>query len=165
MIVEFCILSSLCSEKLTVYSCYLGDNEYTEFEDFNEKANRFEGGHLKEIYLIKEILAKMKNKGAKEFYFKEERNAHALPKLTEAQIQLFDNPDFGIRLYCIRLRDDVLILLNGGIKTTQNPEDCPNVRAHFRRVVQIATKIDKAIIQKEINLNKKDSLSELIFEL
>lgn len=81
------------------------------------------------------------------------------------QIQELNNSDYGVRLYCIRLRDDTLILLNGGIKTNQNPEDCPNVSQHFKIAIQIATKIDKAILSKEIDVNQHEFLKDLTFVL
>lgn len=61
MIVEFSILGFYCSEKLTVYTCYLGDNDLSEFEYFCEQSKEFRDGHLKEMYIIKATLEKMKN--------------------------------------------------------------------------------------------------------
>jgi hypothetical protein len=58
--------------------------------------------------------------------FRPERNCVALPpkgKYLELAIDL--------RLYCHWVSENVVILYNGGIKTAQKVQDCPNVSRHF----------------------------------
>lgn len=166
MKVEFTKIENLCSERLSVYTCYIGENYLTEFEYFNEFTKTLTSkGHLEELYILKAILAKMKQNGAKSYYFKFENSAHALPKLDNAKIVELNNSDYGIRLYCIRINDNNLILLNGQIKTHQNPLKCDRVRPHFMNANNIAKKIDRAIAQKQINILEKDSLLDLEIEI
>jgi len=36
-----------------------------------------------------------------------------------------------LRLYCHWVSENIIILYNGGIKTTRTAQDCPNVSRHF----------------------------------
>jgi hypothetical protein len=40
----------------------------------------------------------------------------------------------------------VVILYNGGVKTKNNPLDCPNVAPHFSFAAQVTREIDKLLI-------------------
>ena len=60
----------------------------------------------------------MKDKGALEAYFKVEDAANALPIVPQS-LRVANKKDFGIRLYCIRINDSILVLLNGAIKTSK----------------------------------------------
>lgn len=55
-----------------------------------------------------------------------------------------------LRLYCHRLNNDVLFVFSGGLKTTNNPLECPNVRQHFLNGQEFCNAIDSAIKEKEI---------------
>jgi hypothetical protein len=48
-----------------------------------------------------------------------------------------------IRLYVVRMSENHLILLNGGLKTQNDPQNCPNVQAHFNFAVTLARVIDR----------------------
>lgn len=39
--------------------------------------------------------------------------------------------DIDLRLYCHWVNNRIMILYNGGIKTTHRAQDCPNVSRHF----------------------------------
>lgn len=58
--------------------------------------------------------------------FRPERNCVALPPSRRH----LDTP-IDLRLYCHWVSENVVILYNGGIKTTNNAQDCPNVSRHF----------------------------------
>lgn len=58
--------------------------------------------------------------------------------------------DLSLRLYCIKLNQNIVILINGAEKTADTAQDCPNVVHHFRRANKIATQIDNALYQKDI---------------
>ncbi len=53
-------------------------------------------------------------------------------------------------MYCLRANENVVILFNGDIKTTQYPQDCPNVKLHFKQANQLTKAIDAAFREKEI---------------
>lgn len=74
-----------------------------------------------------------------------------------------------LRLYCLRVKDSVVVLFNGGIKTRKNAKDCPNVGPHIRQANRITQKINQLFVDKEISWNKDKTdivfLPDLEFEL
>lgn len=126
------------------------------FNDDDPEMQKFDNKHFPgreaELGIIYNIIDQIKLRKAKSFFFRNEGPADALPPIDQQMIDANENNDFGLRLYCIRLTDELVILLNGDIKTSLNPKDCPNVRIHFNRAQAIARKIDKAITEKRINL-------------
>ena len=121
------------------YTVIFDDEDLYEFEKFQDTDFP---EHTKELEIMYAVIEEMQQRGAKLYYFKEENAANAIPKVTQ-NIIYANKKDFGIRLYCIRLTDNVVILLNGGIKTKKLPIDCPNVRQHFNNAIKIAKRLDK----------------------
>lgn len=98
--------------------------------------------------------------GAEKIHFKEERAAQRLPPPYH-YIETDSRDDYGLRLYCIRLTKEIVILLNGGRKTNHNPEKCQNCSSHFKMANRIAVKIDEAILKKNIHLNIENKEIEI----
>src|SRR5688500_17022902 len=69
--------------------------------------------------------------GAEDQFFKRERYAERLPPPNYRFIDSDGETDFGLRLYCLKLSESVVILLNGDRKTAQKIQDCPNCYPHF----------------------------------
>ena len=67
-----------------------------------------------------------------------------------------------LRLYCMRVSDNVVFLFNGDIKTADKAQDCDNVRPHFRQANRLSALIDKAFIEKEIKWN--DDYTDILLE-
>ncbi len=115
--------------------------------------------------------------GAAINWFRSENDAHARPPPTSVARRLQQGLDdyinydlieitgFDLRLYCLRLSDSVVILFNGGIKTTNRAQDCPNVREDFRIANILSKKITNAIINKEIEVSEDDILYDDDFEI
>lgn len=101
--------------------------------------------------------------GALRGHFKHERSADALPP--PYYIQPGKPNRYGLRLYCIRLSNEIVVLLNGDLKTENNPEDCPNCRRHFRFANALARRLDEAIRAKDIILNGKELEMDDDFEV
>jgi hypothetical protein len=148
LIVKFELLEDISTDRLSIYSVKLGnnflnENEYDKFLDKREEFLSTE--HIaKEYQILIETLFQIGRRGALRHYFKDEKSANYLPKVNE-KVKELNIQDYGLRLYCIRLRDDLLILLNGAVKTKQNPMDCPNVYEHFKNAINIADALDKAL--------------------
>lgn len=73
--------------------------------------------------------------------------------------------DFGLRLYCIHLNRELVVLLNGGIKTANNPLDCANVKEHFLRAKKIAVAVDKAIRNRDVNLKDESPFEDFEIDI
>jgi hypothetical protein len=114
----------------------------SEFEKFVDK-EFVKPQHLKEQEIIYSTIRTISRRGAQERYFRSEAPAFALPGRVD-QEHMDDNPDdYGIRLYCGILAVDLVLLLNGDVKTKLDPKNCPNVSSHF----QLAQKIVRALMK------------------
>ena len=144
MVVRFIkIPPPLSTSRVSFYTVVLGttEGELSEFEKFDKLDF---SSHLEELGILASVLSEMGLRGAKPYYFVKETFSEKIPIVPEALKQK-NHKDFGVRLYCKRLSNQVVILFNGGIKTKLNPHDCPNVSAHFRRAERISQKVDKAL--------------------
>lgn len=145
-------INSLHLKKVTYYSVHFEEKEVTEFEDF---LNRMED--IKEIEdeinnLIIWIDEIGNNYGAKERFFRHEgavSDTSALPPpnkimhLNEIEVK-------NIRLYCLRANEHVVFLFNGGIKTKQKAQDCPNVATYFKQANQLTKAINQLFKEEKI---------------
>lgn len=102
------------SEKVSLYSISFAMDRTTEFERFLSKFEEEASLNIdyqKILYALSIILTK----GALERYFRPEGNMNdhlcALPIESGR-----------LRLYCLRISDEILILGNGGVKTSQTYE-------------------------------------------
>lgn len=150
----------MSDESVRFYSVKMEQHDLTEFEKFDE--NPFFGREL-EIESIYNIIDEISLRGCKKRYFRFEDAAHAIAVISED----LDNSkeDFGIRLYCIRCTEDLLILLNGDVKTTQKVLHCPNVKPHFQLANRIAKKLDEALANKEVNYQEIDPFKDFELEI
>jgi len=149
-------------KKVKYYSVQIGDNRNNEFLDFllrMEQIPQIEedlGIFFNWLELIGEEF------GALPFYFRHEGIADGLPppknQMKLKELELGSN----LRLYCLRANDHVVFLFNGGIKTTDKAQDCPNVSSYFRQANKLADEINKRFISGDITWNS--DLTDIIFE-
>lgn len=121
-----------------------GEREEDEFKKFMLVHGQTNDGQ-KLLALMKKLGDEV---GAKEFYFRFEEEAVALPSKPRVLERNSLRPlitDDQLRLYCLRISDSIVILFNGGVKTTHKAQDCPNVRQHFKKANKLASIINKAI--------------------
>lgn len=157
-------------DKVVYYSVTLFDEEDnlistngSMFEDFIKK---HEVQNYQELdYVLNWIRYIGDNKGALPHYFRFENRASGLPpkaktavneNVSFVDVERPDLPNFSLRLYCLRLNEHVVILFNGDIKTTEKAQDCPNVGGHFKLANKLSECIDKAIVQRDIDLLEYD---------
>ena len=156
MRVRFEKISELSENLIQFYTVRLGNNELTEFELFDEKVFP---NHTHEVELAYNVILEIQRRGAYQHQFKPEHAANALPRVSQQDMD--DNKDdFGLRLYCILLTRELVVLLNGGIKTKRNPEDCENVKDHFLRAKKIAVRLDKDFKNNEINYSDENPFED-----
>ena len=161
MLVRFDKIKEISDGVTQFYTIRLGNNELTEFELFDAKEFP---DHAEELEITYNVINEMRNREARLRFFKDESGAHALPRVSQ-EIMDANKGDYGIRLYCIYVRPELVILSNGDIKTSQHPEDCPQVKDHFRRIRRIAALLDKAITNKEIYLDETDPYNDFQLEI
>ncbi len=154
--------------KVTFYTVRFEDETMSEtdkfFNRFRDNLDRRE--QLREMAAFIEEIGNVY--GAKIWLFRDESAAEALPPEYRMAIRngLVQFLDYDLRLFCIRLNDGVVILLNGGIKTAQKVNDSPDLFPKFRLAQQISRRVTTKIIDREWFLETlKIEGKELEFEL
>ena len=164
-------IETLQFDKVKYYSVKFEDNDVTEFEDFlnrMEDLPEIEDDLNNLLVWIEEI---GQNYGAQRKFFRDEGyggDVSALPpKAKEMYLKKVEVAD--LRLYCLRANEHVVIFFNGGIKTKQKAQACPNVGPYFKQANRLAIKIDQLFQQREITWNSTftdiDFDENLIIEL
>ena len=124
-------------DKVSLYSPRFEGEKYTEFERF---LLTYKDDYAEDIQILIRRLEIIKNRGAEDRYFRYEGTKRdrvtALPSHLDTS---------NLRLYCLNISHKVLILGNGGIKTTQSYQE-DNI---LNRAVQNLQKIDIIIRRLE----------------
>lgn len=117
-------------ENVSLYSPKYEGEEYTEFEKFLLK---YKDTHTKDVQILIKRIDIIKQNGAEDRYFRYEGTTKdrvmALPSHLDTT---------NLRLYCLNISHKVLILGNGGIKTTKTYQEDNNLH----KAVQVLQKID-----------------------
>lgn len=72
-------------------------------------------------------------------------------RINAVLIPFFENP---FRLFCLRISDSIVILFNGGIKTSQKVQDSPDLSLKFYEAQGFVRKIDEAFRSGDICVAK-----------
>ena len=131
-----------------------GSSESNEFEKFSEKMKANGGRDARQLNEIEELIREVtEDEGCHEGMFRREGIFRAIP--SHAHSNRFWDSDgithFGLRLYCVRVTDDILILLNGCSKNTQSPID---VEGNCEEEFHFARKFAEAFFDC-LNINDK----------
>lgn len=143
-------------KKVKYYSVHFENNEVNEFYDFLNRMEDDEtlSNDLSNLLVwIEEIGEKY---GAQKHFFRDESwiaDVQALPP-SRKQMLLKEIEVNDLRLYCLVLNEHVVFLFNGGIKTTNKAQNCPNVGAYFKQANHLALKIDQLITGGDIQWNE-----------
>lgn len=138
LIEDIVLLRSYSGPKCTMYSVRKPNQDATEFYQWLTKfayLNQKEGREKLQLFEIAQNLDHFKKYGVSQQDIRAEQGAGALSTRP--------NSLPAIRLYVIKMSENVLILLNGGLKTEIDPKRCLNVQAHFNFAVSLAKAIDK----------------------
>jgi len=149
-------LSDFQFKKVSFYSIRFEQSDVNEFFDFLNRMEEVEdvtddlSNLLVWIEEIGEKYGAVKNR-----FFRNESittDVQALPP-SKKQMVAFELPVENLRLYCLVLNEYVVFLFNGGIKTTQEAKDCPNVGPYIKQANNIVVKIDEQIRLGNITWN------------
>ncbi len=124
-------------DKVSLYSPRFEGEEYTEFEKF---LLAYREQYANDVQILVRRIDIIKEYGAEDRYFRYEGTRHdrvmALPSHLDTS---------NLRLYCLNINHKILILGNGGVKTTQTYQE----DAILHRAVQNLQKIDIKIRLQE----------------
>lgn len=165
MELELISLEELRFEKVAYYSAQIVGYEFSEFHDFTMRMKKVkkDATQLSEINRFIQLIGT--TYGAREQYFKREGSAERLPPAKFRFIDSDGETDFGLRLYCIRISESIVILLNGDRKTAQKIKDCPNCFPHFTLANKLSDAIYEATVQDKIEFDGMDILIDDDFTL
>lgn len=94
--------------------------------------------------------------GASEVFFKRHENkATALPPVKVKTLCL-EYPNFPLRLYCYRVSESIVILFNGGPKTSGTAQTGERLSLYFQAAQNFAARIMDAWKHGEIQIDSED---------
>lgn len=128
--------------KVKHYTFWVDGRERSEADAF---FSRFEHNEelAKDLDTLVAWLAEVgDNRGATGRHFRPENAANALPPPAKVMVELTVG-SCNLRLYCVRLSEEVVILANGGRKTSDPVQKSPDALPHF----QFANKMAKQLLQ------------------
>ena len=70
-----------------------------------------------------------------------------------------------LRLYCLRLSDKILILGNGGVKTTRTYEEDSNLKGHVLTLQKFERLLRNGVEDGSVIITEKHIETDEIFEL
>ena len=147
---------------VTFYTILYEDEEITESDKFFDTFLENE----KYAQDLEEIVARMDEmgeRGARAQYFRFEGAAHAIPKNQKGRREVEARAVTGnrLRLYCLRVCDEIVILGNGGVKRGRTAQDDPITKKYFDQINRFAKAFDEKIIDREIRF-KFDKEREIV---
>lgn len=136
------------NDNVGMFSIYFDGNEESEFEKF---LNEFKDNatYNKDFNVILLALSKIIDKGALERFFRNEGKMNDSVKALAIDSRK-------LRLYCLRISDQILILGNGGVKTTRTYQENEQLSGYvmdlqtFDKVLIKAQKAGRVTIEKNM---------------
>lgn len=136
------------NDNVGMFSICFDGNEESEFEKF---LNEFKDNatYNKDFNVILLALSKIIDKGALERFFRNEGKMNDSVKALAIDSRK-------LRLYCLRISDQILILGNGGVKTTRTYQENEQLSGYvmdlqtFDKVLIKAQKAGKVTIEKNM---------------
>jgi hypothetical protein len=149
--------------KVAFYTIQIEGQENDEFNDFLLRMKR----ELKDKSELAQLLSHIGNIGSNWGYrnsdFKREDEAHRF--LLPFKSQISTNSPYGLRLYCVVLSPQVIILVNGNLKTEKSVRSCKNCYPYFVLANRLAQSLDSAIKSNRIEIEGLDIYQDDDFDL
>lgn len=142
--------------KVNFYTVHKRGSNFSETDNF---LLRFKDDpkHTKDVQTITYWIEKIgREYGANERYFRPERKAHAIP---------IPPPKSKLRLYCLRINEQIVVLGNGGKKTSQKVQDSPDAFPHFELMNKLAHIFNLKKEKGEITIEENELQGDLSFYL
>ena len=143
-------LQELSFKKVIFYTVQFEDNELSEYEDFISRHTKIPT-ILNDLLNLDLWIKKIGNEiGALQNYFRNEAYFSSTDALPPPRSRMGELIVEDLRLYCMRLDNETVILFNGGIKTENNAKNCPNVAPYLKQANKIVETIDKLLSTKDL---------------
>lgn len=147
---------------VTYYTIQFEGDPYSLFHQFlNDHSDEV---YTKHLSVIRKWMTKIGTEiGAHEAYFRPEAfdggDASALPPSIQITRKKCD-----IRLYCMRVNFNVVILFSGAVKSkkARTAQECDHVRPHFILANRLTKAIEKALDSRDITIHPQTG--RLVFD-
>jgi hypothetical protein len=139
---------------VSYYTVRWENDELSETDKFIEKILYQQTDYrieLQEILTLIEMIGE--ERGARDIYFTRHENlTTALPPSSRLWVRGIEIPFYEnrLRLYCIKINENIVVLFNGGIKTSKKVQNSPELLMKFRDAQVFAKRIWQAIQDKNI---------------
>lgn len=154
MKVEIIPIKNLQLSKTCFYTVKIEGRPCSEFKDFAIRMVSSNSDNKKEFGEISMYLKKLGNEmGAIKECFKREREADRLVLPYHVEVDIEDDKNFGLRLYCYWFSEKLVFLFNGDRKTNIKAELCENVRLHFLQAIALSRALDLAFGLKKLQVD------------
>lgn len=147
------------NDNVGMFSICFNGNEESEFDKFlNEFKNN--STYNKDFNVILLALAKIIDKGALERFFRNEGKY-------KDNVKALAIDSRRLRLYCLRISDKILILGNGGVKTTRTYQEDEKLTGYvmdlqsFDKALIKAQKLGEITIEKNMIINIESATFEI----
>ena len=144
-------------ESVSLYSPHFEGEEYSEFEKF---LLTYKDSHPDDVRQIVYRLDIIKRDGARDMHFRYEGTRRdrvmALPSHLETT---------NLRLYLLNIQAKILILGNGGLKSTATYEEDENLHRQVKTLQKIDIKIKERQKRRVIVVSGTELLGELTFTI
>jgi hypothetical protein len=140
-------------DKVTLYTIREEGKEHNETDEF---LLRFmsKSKFKKDIESIIYYLKRIGEQGALQRYFRPEKKAVAIPIRSSK-----------LRLYGYRVSDQILIIGNGGKKTSKKVQDSPDAFPHFKLMNNLIYVIQRKLEKRELSIEGNVFQGDLNFYL
>ena len=142
-----------------------------EYEEINETDKFFtKYGDSKSTYLEHaQIILRLithsigeKYRAIDDFFDRNKNNAQALPPKPKQRIPEIEEIGihFPLRLYCLRLQGNAVILFNGGIKDERTDQLSKDISLKFQEAQQFVARIERAIRDGLLRIDKRGLITD-----
>ena len=138
-------------KKVAFYTVQIEGRELDEFSDFRQRMKKELVAPSELVEMLAFITNVGDNWGFRQKDFRDEERAHRF--LLPIETHSIANSKYGLRLYCIVLSPEIVVIMNGGLKTEQNVKNCRNCYQHFLLANRVALSLERAMGDKMIELD------------
>jgi hypothetical protein len=153
--VELLLVNS--SDSCTMYTIQFLSDDKSEFEKFISKF-RNDAELNPDFQAIMRFMEQILSNGALERYFRREGKMNdsvvALPVLKSK-----------LRLYCLRLTDKILILGNGGVKSSRTYEEDATLQGYVIDLQKFESLLRQEVRSGNVEVTEKEIITNKPFEL
>lgn len=130
---------------VTFYTIRYDDSELSETDKFIKRFLEEETVYKDDLDDIVNWINEIGIRGLKYINLRAENDAYALPPYTESS---------NLRLFCIKITNSIILLGNGGIKSSQTVQESDDLSMKFHDINRFSKSINEAIRSGNLIIDK-----------